>query len=576
VRAAEGAIEAGTVLVGKYRIESVLGRGGMGMVYRAQHLALGEDVAIKVLRRDVSLDEETVMRFLREAQSAVKLKSEHVARIQDVGACDDGLPFMVMEFLQGADLGQMVDAHGAMSIPVAVDLVLQACDAIVEAHSLGIVHRDVKPSNLFVSFRPDQSAIVKVLDFGISKSANGSDMSLTQTQSMLGTPAYMSPEQMRSARSVDARTDIWSLGTVLYELVEARRPFEAESFSEMCVMVAVDAPARMTNATDIEPIITRCLAKKPQDRYPHVAELMRDLAPFAGNYEAANHYVKRAFRTLGLGVPTKLESSPSIQRPSYPALHLGPTPTEVHDAASAAMATPTPVPDVPTYAPTLQDPKAPVHRGSGRWFVMVTLFALLGVGGTIAIVKASSPGEHASTASGGATRDVGAGSASATTGTAGTSGGSPATGAGAGRGSAATGEVATGSAGATAVGDGRGSAATGAGAGRGSAATGEVSTGSASATAVGDGRGSAATGDVGTGRGSAGTGDGRGSAVATSKPPIAKPPIAKPPIAKPPIAKPPVAKPPVVKPPDAAPPAVAKPCGSGGDPFSAPRPCKTS
>ena len=536
------------MLVGKYRIESVLGRGGMGMVYRAQHLALGEDVAIKVLRRDVSLDEDTVMRFRREAQSAVKLKSEHVARIQDVGVCEDGLPFMVMEFLQGADLGQMVDTHGAMSIPVAVDLLLQGCDAIVEAHSLGIVHRDLKPSNLFVSFRPDQSAIVKVLDFGISKSANGSDMSLTQTQSMLGTPAYMSPEQMRSARSVDGRTDIWSLGTVLYELVEARRPFEAESFSEMCVMVAVDAPARMTLGTEVEPIIARCLAKNPQDRYPHVAELMRDLAPFAGNYEAANHYVKRAYRTLGLGVPKRLESSPSIQRASSPAVHAGPTPTEVHDAASAAMATAMPQSAVQTYAPTLQDPLPPAPHVGGRWFAMVALVALLGVVGTIAVVKASSTDEgtgHATTV--GARETAG----SATPG-----------GLDAGRSSGAT----------------SGSAATAVSA-SGSAA------GSGSVTAA-SGRGSAAIATPGEGRGSAATVQ-AGAAIATTvaikppgttttvavKPPSTRPPGTKPSGTKPTIAKPTIAKPPIAKPPLTPPPPVAKPCG-GGDPFSAPRPCK--
>ena len=363
------------------------------MVYRAFHLALEEDVAIKVLRRDVSLDPETVQRFVREAQSAVKLKSEHVARIKDVGAMDDGLPYIVMEFLQGADLGQMVDAHGAMAVPVAVDLVLQACDAIVEAHSLGIVHRDVKPTNLFVSFRPDQSAIVKVLDFGISKSANGSDMSLTQTQSMLGTPAYMSPEQMRSARNVDARTDIWSLGTVLYELVEARRPFEAESFSEMCVMVAVDPPLRMTNAPQLEPVIMRCLQKQPADRYAHVGELMRDLAAYAGNPEAANHYIKRAYRMLGLGVPLNLESNPAIRPLTYLTPVPGPTPTAVHDAASAALIahnTPTPPSGVMTYAPTVKNPTVPNVRRKAGMIAFFTLAVLIGVGAAIGIMASKS------------------------------------------------------------------------------------------------------------------------------------------------------------------------------------------
>ncbi len=569
MKAADGAIEAGTVLVGKYRIESVLGRGGMGLVYRAQHLALGESIAIKILRRDVSLDDETVTRFMREAQSAVKLKSEHVARIQDVGTCDDGLPFMVMEFLQGADLGQMVDTHGAMSVPVAVDLVLQACDAIVEAHSLGIVHRDVKPSNLFVSFRPDQSAIVKVLDFGISKSSHGGDMSLTQTQSMLGTPAYMSPEQMRSARSVDARTDIWSLGTVLYELLEARRPFEAESFSEMCVMVAVDAPTPMSLGTEIEPVITRCLAKNPADRYPHVAELMRDLAPFAGNYEAANHYVKRAYRTLGLGVPAKLDSSPSIQRPSYPVLSAGPTPSAVRDAATAAMGVATPPPAVQLYAPPPKDLVPPVHRG-GRWFAVVAICALVGVGATIGILLAAdgrTPTTSTGSASGATTNGEGRSSGTAASAAAGDVGGA--------RGSATA--VSDGSGNAKTVGhtDGSGNAKT-IGHTAGSGAATEVGDGRGSATVAGDGRGSATV--AGDGRGSATVaGDGRGSrTIAASKAPNTRPPATRPPGTKPPGAKPPGAKPPVAKPPVATPATPpAKPCG-GGDPFSAPRPCKTS
>ncbi len=383
-------------MVGKYRIGAVLGKGGMGTVYRAYHLALEEDVAIKVLQRAAAVDEETVQRFVREAQSVVKLKSEHVARVLDVGTFEDDLPFMVMEFLQGADLGQMVDTHGAMTTPVAVDLVLQACDAIVEAHSLGIVHRDLKPSNLFVSFRPDQSAIVKVLDFGISKSANQSDLSLTQTQSMLGTPAYMSPEQMRSARSVDARTDIWSIGTVLYELVEARRPFQAESFSEMCVMVAVDPPARMTNAVELQPIILRCLAKQPADRYAHVGELMRDLSAFAGTPDAAGRYVKRAYRTLGLAVPLSMDSSPFL-RPSYPALRSSPTPTAVHDAASAAMAAAVApaTPTIMTAERTLQDPVRPTAgsrrtSGGARGLIVgLVLATLIGGGGALAYVKAT-------------------------------------------------------------------------------------------------------------------------------------------------------------------------------------------
>ncbi|MBL9016923.1 MAG: protein kinase [Myxococcales bacterium] len=429
----------------------------MGIVYRASHLALQEEVALKVLRRDVSLDDETVLRFTREAQAAVKLKSEHVTRIKDVGALDDGLPYIVMELLHGADLGAMVDMHGAMAAPVAVDLVLQACDAIAEAHSLGIVHRDVKPTNLFVSFRPDQSAIVKVLDFGISKSANGSDLSLTQTQSMLGTPAYMSPEQMRSARMVDARTDIWSLGTVLFELVEARRPFEAASFSEMCVMVAVDPPQPMQRAPELAIVIGRCLEKQPADRYPHVAELMRDLAPFAASPDAAHHQVRRAYRMLGLPVPRQLESSPALRVGPVP----GPTPNAVHDAGTAAMALahPTPPPMLRSDAPTEISPP-PIELPPRRWPIIIGVVAVLvGIAGGawFATRGKDTATAHAGSASGasdaGSATAGSAPTAPVTSATAGASTTAPATSATAGSGTTTTTTTATAASAATAGSD---------------------------------------------------------------------------------------------------------------------------
>src|SRR5439155_5217073 len=204
-----------------------------------------------------------------------------------------------MEYLEGHDLDELLEQRGTISRPWAVELAVQACEALAEAHSLGIVHRDIKPTNLFVTWRPDGSALIKVLDFGISKSPMGTDMQLTQTQSLLGTPAYMSPEQMRSARLVDSRTDLWSLGTVFYEVLEGRRPFEAESFSEMCVKVAVDPPAPMINTPPpLQQVIMRCLAKAPEQRYANMAELGRDLVPFAADPHQAGVLVERMSRML--------------------------------------------------------------------------------------------------------------------------------------------------------------------------------------------------------------------------------------------------------------------------------------
>ena len=271
----------------------------MGVVAECTHLALNERVALKMLRQDVLLDADAVERFMREAQAAVKLRSEYVARVSDVGTLENGTPYMVMEYLDGMDLGQMIAERGHLPATWAATMMLQTAEALAEAHSIGIVHRDVKPTNLFVTWRPDGSALIKVLDFGISKMISTTDMHLTQTQSLLGTPAYMSPEQMRSARLVDARTDIWSLGSVMYELLEGRRPFEAESFSEMCVKVAVDPPAPMTNAPpELAAVVLRCLAKSPEQRYPSMADLGRDLIPFAQDSHQAAMLVERMQRML--------------------------------------------------------------------------------------------------------------------------------------------------------------------------------------------------------------------------------------------------------------------------------------
>jgi len=295
----DAGVGLGEIFLEKYRVDAILGHGGMGIVALCTHLALNERVAIKMLRSDVLDDADAVERFMREAQAAVKLKSEFVARVSDVGRSERNVPYMVMEYLEGHDLGQLLDERGSIAQPWAVEITLQACEALCEAHSIGIVHRDVKPSNLFVTWRPDGSALIKVLDFGISKAPILNAMELTQTQSLLGTPAYMSPEQMRSARMVDSRTDLWSLGTVLYEMLEGRRPFEAESFSEMCVKVAVDPPAAMTTSPpELQQIVLRCLEKAPEQRYASMADLARELVPFSHDPHQAQVLVERMSRML--------------------------------------------------------------------------------------------------------------------------------------------------------------------------------------------------------------------------------------------------------------------------------------
>jgi serine/threonine-protein kinase len=279
----------GEVLAGKYRVERVLGEGGMGVVVAAHHIGLDERVAIKFLRPEMLENSEAVDRFAREARAAVKIKGEHVARVFDVGTLETGAPYMVMEFLQGEDLSARIRLRGPLGCEDAVAFVLQACEAIAEAHTLGIVHRDLKPSNLFCIRGADGRPAIKVLDFGISKVASltaSAPGPATQTNCVLGTTLYMSPEQLHSAKGVDGRTDIWALGVVLFELLTGRVPFEGETHVQVAVKVSVEAPPslraiRPDAPPELEAVIMRCLEKRRELRYPDVAELALALLPFS-------------------------------------------------------------------------------------------------------------------------------------------------------------------------------------------------------------------------------------------------------------------------------------------------------
>jgi serine/threonine-protein kinase len=296
-------VESGTILLGKYRIERVLGKGGMGVVVRAHHLQLDVPVALKFLLPEVLERQDVVARFLREAQAAVKLKSEHVSRIIDVGTLESGAPYMVMEFLEGNDLSELLRKYGPLAPGFAVDAVLQACEALAEAHSLGIVHRDIKPSNFFLTKGADGTPLLKVLDFGISKAPATIDEGITHTQAIMGTPSYMSPEQMQSSKYVDARTDIWAIGAVLYQLVSGRVPFRSESFAGLVMMVATQPMQALDDVklpAGLEGVIARCLAKDPAHRFQSMAELAAALAPYAGTAIQATRAIERTARMLGI------------------------------------------------------------------------------------------------------------------------------------------------------------------------------------------------------------------------------------------------------------------------------------
>ena len=265
---------AGTVLLGKYRVESLIGAGGMGYVLKAHHLELDQPVAIKCLLPELLNREDQVQRFSREARACSKLRGPHVARVMDVGRLPDNSPIIVMEYLEGADLGAIIKAHGAQDPAMAVDMLLQACEGLAEAHGAGIIHRDVKSSNFFIVQPPNQPPLLKVLDFGIATAPAGKS-DLTGDGTVMGTPDYMAPEQMRSTKDVDQRSDIWSLGVVLYELLDGTRPFRSETYASLCFAVGMDPPEAMTQPVPeaLQQVVLRCLAKPLAERYQNVAEL---------------------------------------------------------------------------------------------------------------------------------------------------------------------------------------------------------------------------------------------------------------------------------------------------------------
>jgi len=307
----------GELFAEKYRIDRVLGRGGMGFVLAATHIHLDEQVAIKMLLPRLATHPDTVARFLREGRAAVKIRSKHVARVIDVGTFA-GSHYIVMEYLGGEDLADVLIREKRLPFARAVDFVLQACEAIAEAHAIHIVHRDLKPANLFLARVPgDDEPYIKVLDFGISKMpvTDNMPLSLTSTSTLMGSPLYMSPEQLRSAKAVDSRADIWSMGIILFELISGRPPFVADSLPELGALIfggrvpdihamVADVPQGLTDA------ILKCLRVAPAERYASVADLANDLSVFGS--PAAIESAKRVSRALGHGASQRSAAAYTI------------------------------------------------------------------------------------------------------------------------------------------------------------------------------------------------------------------------------------------------------------------------
>jgi serine/threonine-protein kinase len=336
-----GFVQPGSVLLGKYRVERVIGVGGMGAVVAAQHLQLDERVAIKFLLPTMLEAGEIVQRFLREARAAIKIRSEHCVRVLDVGTLEGGAPYMVMEYLDGQDLSRLLEQSGGLPVEDSVDWVLQAAEALAEAHAMGIVHRDLKPANLFLTRRPDGTASVKVLDFGISKQTDsGTDASVTKTQAVLGSPRYMSPEQMRSTRDVDARADVWALGAVVHELIAGQPPFDAETMTALCAAILQDPPnplrARRPDApVQLETAILGALEKDRGRRYQNVAQFAAALAPFGT--AAASTSAERIARVLGVPAsrPGSVARPPAPDEPACAPAVTGPSPMAATTGGSA-------------------------------------------------------------------------------------------------------------------------------------------------------------------------------------------------------------------------------------------------
>jgi serine/threonine-protein kinase len=393
-------VREGQVLAGKYRVEKVLGVGGMGAVVAAHHLQLDTKVALKFLLPAMLEHPEAVGRFSREARSAVKITSEHVARVFDVGTLHDGAPYMVMEFLEGVDLGTWLRHRGPLPVEQAVDFVLQACVAVADAHSLGIVHRDLKPANLFRVRRNDGSLVIKVLDFGISKasyvSGDPGASSMTQTSTVMGSPLYMSPEQMQSTKDVDAQTDIWAVGITLYELLTGVTPFVGDSYAEIAIRVAtapLSSPRsiRADTPAGLEEVISRCLAKDKRHRFADMAALAQALAEFGSPRSRSSvEQIVGILRSAGFAGITQSQtpasrasaSSQAGSRPSQgDATTLLPDPSVLASMGTMAPSATT-SPGVPIL-PAAQPSKGPRRRKVTAILVALGALAMTAVAGVI-------------------------------------------------------------------------------------------------------------------------------------------------------------------------------------------------
>ncbi len=380
----------GDVLVGKYRIGRILGEGGMGVVVEATHLQLRQSVALKFMLPKALGNKEAIARFEREARAAVRLKSPHVAKVLDTGTLENGAPYMVMEYLEGRTLSSLVrQSEGGLPVDEALEYFLQACEGVAEAHALAIVHRDLKPSNLFLTTAADGSPTIKVLDFGVSKlgplastsSTGESEGEVTKTEAVVGSPLYMSPEQMKSSRDVDHRTDVWSLGVCLFEMLTGKVPFVADSIHQQYTLLMVEAPPKPSERRpDLPPglddVVLRCLQRDRIQRWSDVGELANALAPFAP--ESARGSIERIQRTLLADRSGK--SGPFPRVPSIPPRGGSTSRDSVPGVKTPPPPPPTPRTDV-TWGGTTTGKEPP--RKNRAAIIVGSAIALAGIGAVL-------------------------------------------------------------------------------------------------------------------------------------------------------------------------------------------------
>lgn len=391
LRLLETDIAPGEIVNERYEVQRVLAEGGMGIVVAARHLELEETVAIKFLKPEFAKQPDIIGRFAREAKAVAKIRSDRTAMVLDVGVSIERGPYIVMEYLEGKDLDEILEERGRLPIARGVEIVMQAGEALAAAHAHGIVHRDVKPENLFISHIDDTIPTVKVLDFGVSKTALtgnvfGGAISLVKTQNLLGSPLYMSPEQLRAKGEITPATDIWSLGVVLYQLLTGEVPFHGTTVTEVCAAVLETTAPPMKTFTDeipseLETVVRRCLERDPERRFKTIAELMLALAPF-GPRRVRLSLERAVSISMSAGMlPSTFSIPNSIPPPG--STSMGP----------AANSTPISLPAIVSTPPSQGEERA-ARGGSLKWVAIGGAFLLVAVGIGVIATLTKSPSDR--------------------------------------------------------------------------------------------------------------------------------------------------------------------------------------